>query len=72
MSIKFKQEHWVAMIISGFAEKKGLNIPDATDRLLNHEGMEYLEECYETLHQLSNDEVINDLIAITGENGEVS
>jgi F0F1-type ATP synthase delta subunit len=66
MGIKFKQEHWTAMIISSFAEKAETSIQDAIKYLLENDGLSYLEEHYEVLHQLANIEVVDDLFEITG------
>ncbi|MCL2722072.1 MAG: DUF3791 domain-containing protein [Treponema sp.] len=57
-----KQEIWVAMILSGYAKKMEITISEAAKRLLSDGGLSYLEDCYETLHTQSNDDVINELI----------
>ena len=60
--MKNKQEVWTAMIISGYSKKLGITISEAARRLLSNNGIDYLEEYYNTLHLLSNEDVICELI----------
>ncbi|MDR0516943.1 MAG: DUF3791 domain-containing protein [Fibromonadaceae bacterium] len=64
--MKNKQEVWTAMIISGFSKKLGITISEAAGRLLSCNCIDYLEEYYETLHLLSNEDVICELIDMEG------
>jgi len=57
-----KQEIWTAMILTGYAKELGITVSAAADRLLSGGGLSYLEEYYNTLHTLSNEDVINELI----------
>ena len=57
-----KQEIWTAMILSSYAKKQGITISVAAEKLLSDGGLNYLEDCYETLHTQSNEDVINELI----------
>jgi len=56
------QEIWTAMILSAYAKKLGITITEASGRLLTDGGLSYLEDCYETLHTQSNEDVIDELI----------
>ena len=59
--MKNKQEHWTSMIISGYSKKKGITISEAAQILLSTGCLNYLEEYYETLHLMSNEDVIDEL-----------
>ena len=50
------------MIISAYAQKLGISLSEAAGKLLSDGGLSYLEDCYETLHTQSNDDVIDELI----------
>ena len=50
------------MILSDYARKRGMSISDAAGSLLSGGGLSYLEDCYETLHTLSNEDVVGELI----------
>jgi Fe2+ or Zn2+ uptake regulation protein len=52
------------MIISAYAESEGLSLEDAYRRLDENDGIKYLADCYEALHQLANEEVVEDLQAM--------
>ena len=58
------------MIISVFAKKQNLSVAAATRFLLQHHGIDYLTDCYSTLHLLSNDDVTDELSQIV--NSEVA
>jgi len=60
--MKNKQEVWTAMIISGYSKKLGITISEAARQLLSTDGLNYLEEFYSTLHLLSNEDVICELM----------
>jgi len=64
-----KQEIWTMMIISAFAKKQGLSIAAATKFLLQNRGIDDLADCYSTLHLLSNDDVTEELIQMTENEG---
>jgi hypothetical protein len=57
-----KQEIWIAMILCGYAKKLGVTVSEAAERLLFGDGLNYLEEYYNTLHTLSNEDVVCELI----------
>jgi len=50
------------MIISGYSKKLGITISEAARQLLSTDGLNYLEEFYSTLHLLSNEDVICELM----------
>ena len=50
------------MIISGYSKELGISFSKAAERLLSSNCIDYLEECYDTLHLLSNGNVIRELI----------
>jgi len=54
------------MIISGYSKRLNITISEALKILLSASCMNYLEEYYETLHLLSNEDVINELAEMTG------
>ena len=62
--MKNKQEMWTSMIISGYSKKLDISISEAARQLLSGNCLNYLEEYYSTLHLLSNDDVICELIDI--------
>ena len=64
--MKDQQEIWTMMIISAFAKKQGLSVAAATKFLLQNGGIDYLADCYSTLHLLSHDDVVDELIQMTG------
>jgi hypothetical protein len=57
-----KQEIWTAMILCGYAKALGITVSEAAGRLLSGDGLNYLEEYYKTLHTLSNEDVVCELI----------
>jgi len=61
-----KQEIWTAMIMSGYSKRMNITISEAAQVLLSAGCLNYLEEYYETLHLLSNDDVINELAEMAG------
>jgi len=63
--MKNKQEVWTAMIISGYSKKLGITISEAAQQLISEGSLDYLEECYNTLHLLSNEDVICELMDMT-------
>ncbi len=60
--MKNKQEIWTAMIISGYSKKLGITISEAAQQLISAGSLDYLEECYNALHLLSNEDVICELM----------
>ena len=64
--MKNKQEMWTAMIISGYAQKLDITIAEAARQMLSTECLDYLEDYYETLHLLSNEDVICELMDMAG------
>jgi len=64
--MKNKQEIWTAMIISGYSKRMNISISETARILLSTGCLNYLEEYYETLHLLSNEDVIDELAEIAG------
>jgi len=64
--MKNKQELWTAMIMSGYSKKLDITISEAARILLSTGCLNYLEEYYETLHLLSNEDVICELMDMAG------
>jgi len=64
-AMKNKQEFWTMMIVSGYAAKIGKTISESLDLLLKNGGIKYIDECYNVLHLLSNDDVIDELLDIS-------
>ena len=54
------------MIISCYAKKNGIAFSEATSRLLSANCFDYLEEYYETLHLLPNEDVVSELLDMAG------
>jgi hypothetical protein len=63
--MKNKTENWTAMIMSGYSKKMNITISEAARILLSSGCLKYLEEYYETLHLLSNEDVISELSEMT-------
>ena len=63
--MKNKREMWIAMIISGYSKKLDITISESAQRLLSSNCLDYLEEYYEPLHLLSNEDVISELMDMT-------
>ena len=64
--MKNKQEIWIAMIISCYSKRLGITISEAAQQLLSGDCLTYLEEYYNTLHLLSNEDVICELMDMAG------
>jgi hypothetical protein len=64
--MKNKQEMWIAMIISAYSKKLDITISEGAMQLLSGDCFDYLENYYETLHLLSNEDVICELMDMTG------
>ena len=64
--MKNSQEVWIAMIVSGYSKKQDITISEAARQLLSRDCFDYLEEYYETLHLLSNEDVICELVDMVG------
>jgi hypothetical protein len=67
--MKDPQEIWTMMILSAFAKRQNMSLAAATRFLLQNRGVAYLADCYGTLHQLSNDDVVDELIEMTNDGG---
>ena len=52
------------MILSGYAQKRGITLSEAAEQLLSGGGFSYMEDCYNVLHTQSNEDVIDELIDI--------
>jgi len=66
--MKNKQENWTAMIMSGYSKKMNITISETARILLSTGCINYLDEYYETLHLLTNEDVINELSDMIGNN----
>ena len=55
--------------VSAFADKKGLNQRDAFNYLYNHNGIEFLIDCYDAEHTLSMNDAVYDLALVCKNNG---
>jgi len=54
------------MIISGYSKGTGTTVSEAARILLSNDCLNYLEEHYGTLHLLSNEDVISELMDMAG------
>jgi hypothetical protein len=57
------------MCVSAFSKRKSLDKRDAFNYLYNHNGMEFLIDCYEAEHTLSLDNAVDDLTLVCKNNG---
>ena len=64
--MKNSQEVWTATIINAYSKKLGITISEAAQQLLSNDCLDYLEEYYKTLHLLSNEDVICELMDMAG------
>jgi hypothetical protein len=68
--MKNKQENWIAMIMSGYSKKMNITISETAKILISTGCLNYLDEYYETLHLLSNEDVISELSDMVGNNAK--
>ena len=54
------------MIISGYSKKLNITVSEAAQQMLSSDCLDYLEDYYEPLHLLSNEDVICELMDMTG------
>jgi len=66
--MKNKQENWIAMIISGYSKKMNITISETVRILLSTGCLNYLDEYYDTLHLLTNEDIISELSDMIGKN----
>ena len=64
--MKNKLEMWIAMIMSSYSKILNIPISEAARHLLSGNCFDYLEEYYETLHLLSNEDVVCELMDMAG------
>jgi len=64
-----KESDYFLMIFVMIAKKYHLSIYDTYQYLRKYKGVEFLEEFYDVEHTLNSDDVVDDLIAICGQNG---
>jgi len=57
------------MCVSAFSSKKGLDRRDAFNYLYDHQGIEFLVDCYDAEHTLSLDNAVEDLTMVCKNNG---
>ena len=60
---------YYVMCISAFSAAKGLSQKDAFNYLYDHNGIEFLVDCYEAEHTLSLDDAVEDLTIVCRNNG---
>ena len=66
----FKNEiYYCVMILNYVAKKYSISIRDAYEYLSMYKGIEFLSEFYDVEHTLNTDDVVEDVIAICGQNG---
>jgi len=68
--MKNKKENWISMIMSGYSKKMNITISETVRLLLSTGCINYLDEYYETLHLLTNEDVINELADMIGNNAK--
>ena len=65
----FGRVQYYIMCVSTFSNKKGLDRRDAFNYLYEHQGIEFLVDCYEAEHTLSFDDAVDDLTQVCKNNG---
>lgn len=60
---------YIIYCINAFAERYRLSTKQAFAYLQRFKGLAFLDECYETEHQLSLEDAVNDLSTICKRNG---
>ena len=68
MADKYKIPY-VNMCICLFARRFQLTLPDAADYLCKFKGIRFLDECYSSEHLLSEEDALDDLVAVCKSNG---
>ena len=63
------QIYYYTMCVSAFGVKKGLDQRNAFNYLYDHQGIEFLVDCYEAEHTLSLDDAVDDLTLVCRNNG---
>ena len=57
------------MILGMIAKKRGMTLHEAYDFVSRHKGIAFLSEFYDVEHTLNSDDVVEDVLAVCGENG---
>ena len=67
--ITVSQIYYYTMCVSAFGSKMGLSRQEAFNYLYDHQGIEFLVDCYEAEHTLSLDDAVEDLTLVCKNNG---
>ncbi|MCL1837571.1 MAG: DUF3791 domain-containing protein [Treponema sp.] len=65
----FSRVQYYIMCVSAFSGKKGVDRQNAFNYLYEHQGIEFLIDCYEAEHTLSFDDAVDDLTQVCKNNG---
>ena len=60
---------YYVMAVSAFSGKKGMSLKDAFNYLNDHDGINFLVDCYDAEHTLSLDDAVDDLTLVCKNNG---
>ena len=69
MSGDKKRIFYYVMCISAFSEKKGMEKQKAFNYLHDHNGIEFLIDCYDAEHTLSIEDAVDDLTLVCRNSG---
>ena len=69
MNMTISQIYYYTMCVSAFSNKKGLSPQGAFNYLYDHQGIEFLVDCYAAEHTLSLDDAVDDLTLVCKNNG---
>ena len=61
--------YYYTMCVSAFSDKNGLSKQEVFNYLYDHNGIEFLVDCYEAEHTLSLDDAVEDLTLVCKNNG---
>ena len=64
-----KEIYYILLILNTVAKKHGMFIYEAYEYLRQYKGIEFLLEFYDIEHTLGTDDVVDDVLAICGNNG---
>ena len=63
---------YVIMCLFAYADRQGITVEEALRHLLDHHGIEYLDEYYDAEHTLPIEDTLDALITVCARNGGVS
>jgi len=69
MDNNFKKIYYYVMCVSAFSKEKDMEKRNAFNYLLEHNGIEFIIECYDAEHTLSIEDAVNDLTLVCKNNG---